>query len=82
MKRVIIKFLSILSLLFIFCNFICSIQKNTCNLNGNDNLTKIINKTNNSFAWDNILDGKYSDDYNFVTGTVVNSYGNVEVVSE
>ena len=51
-------------------------------LNGNDNLTKIINKTNNSFAWNNILDGKYSDDYNFVTGTVVTSRGNVEVVSE
>ena len=45
MKRVIIKFLSILSLLFIFCSFICSIQKNTCNLNGNDNLSTSLNNT-------------------------------------
>ena len=45
MKRVIIKFLSILSLLFIFCNFICSIQKNTCNSNGNDNLSTSLNNT-------------------------------------
>ena len=45
MKRVIIKFLSILSLLFIFCNFICSIQKNTCNSNGNDNLSTSLSNT-------------------------------------
>ena len=45
MKRVIIKFLSILSLLFIFCSFICSIQKNTCNSNGNDNLSTSLNNT-------------------------------------
>ena len=46
----------------------------------NPNLTKIINKTGKSFDWGYIVNG--SSGYNFVTGTVVNSYGNVEVVSE
>ena len=49
---------------------------NTSNLN----LTKIINKTGKSFDWGDIVNS--SSGYNFVTGTVVNSYGNVEVVSE
>ena len=46
----------------------------------NPNLTKIINKTGKSFDWGYIVNN--SSGYNFVTGTVVNSYGNVEVVSE
>ena len=46
----------------------------------NPNLTKIINKTGKSFDWGDIVN--WSSGYNFVTGTVVNSYGNVEVVSE
>ena len=48
---------------------------NTSNLN----LTKIINKTGKSFDWGDIVNS--SSGYNFVTGTVVNSYGNVEVVN-
>ena len=50
------------------------------NVSSNPNLTKIINKTGKSFDWGYIVNG--SSGYNFVTGTVVNSYGNVEVVSE
>ena len=46
----------------------------------NPNLTKIINKTGRSFDWGYIVND--SSGYNFVTGTVVNSNGNVEVVSE
>ena len=46
----------------------------------NPNLTKIINKTGKSFDWGSIVNDSYG--YNFVTGTVVNSNGNVEVVSE
>ena len=46
----------------------------------NPNLTKIINKTGKSFDWGRIVNGSYG--YDFVTGTVVNSIGNVEVVSE
>ena len=46
----------------------------------NPNLTKIINKTGKSFDWGSIVNDSYG--YNFITGTVVNSYGNVEVVSE
>ena len=46
----------------------------------NPNLTKIINKTGKSFDWGYIVNN--SSGYNFVTGTVVNSNGNVEVVSE
>ena len=45
----------------------------------NPNLTKIINKTGKSFDWGDIVNG--SSGYNFVTGTVVNSSGNVEVVN-
>ena len=49
----------------------------------NPNLTKIINKTGRSFAWGQIVNNSYnSTSYNFITGTVVNSNGNVEVVSE
>ena len=46
----------------------------------NPNLTKIINKTGRSFNWGDIVNE--SSGYNFITGTVVNSNGNVEVVSE
>ena len=46
----------------------------------NSNLTKIINKTGKSFDWGDIVN--WSSGYNFVTGTVVNDNGNVEVVSE
>ena len=46
----------------------------------NPNLTKIINKTGRSFNWGDIVND--SSGYDFVTGTVVNSNGNVEVVSE
>ena len=46
----------------------------------NPNLTKIINKTGKSFDWGSIVNGSYG--YNFITGTVVNDNGNVEVVSE
>ena len=50
------------------------------NDSSNLNLTKIINKTGRSFNWGDIVN--WSSGYNFVTGTVVNSNGNVEVVSE
>ena len=46
----------------------------------NPNLTKIINKTGKSFDWGYIVND--SSAYDFITGTVVNSNGNVEVVSE
>ena len=46
----------------------------------NPNLTKIINKTGKSFDWGDIVN--WSSGYNFVTGTVVNDNGNVEVVGE
>ena len=46
----------------------------------NPNLTKIINKTGKSFDWGSIVNS--SSGYNFITGTILNSYGNVEVVSE
>ena len=48
----------------------------------NLNLTKIINKTGKSFDWGIIVNGSYSTDYTFITGTVVNNTGNVEIVSE
>ena len=50
------------------------------NGSSNLNLTKIINKTGRSFNWGDIVND--SSGYDFVTGTVVNSNGNVEVVSE
>ena len=50
------------------------------NDSSNLNLTKIINKTGRSFNWGDIVN--WSSGYNFVTGTVVNDNGNVEVVSE
>ena len=46
----------------------------------NSNLTKIVNKTGRSFDWGYIING--SSGYNFAAGTVVNSYGNVEITSE
>ena len=49
------------------------------NVSSNPNLTKIINKTGNAFNWGSIVNS--SSGYNFVTGTVVNRYGNVEVVN-
>ena len=45
----------------------------------NPNLTKIINKTGKSFDWGDIVN--WDSGYNFITGTVVNRYGNVEVVN-
>ena len=48
----------------------------------NSNLTKIINKTGKSFGWGIIVNGSSSTDYTFITGTVVNNTGNVEIVSE
>ena len=50
------------------------------NDSANLNLTKIINKTGRSFNWGDIVN--WDSGYNFITGTVVNSNGNVEVVSE
>ena len=46
----------------------------------NPNLTTIVNKSGNSFDWGNIING--NSGYNFVTGTVVNDAGNVEITSE
>ena len=48
----------------------------------NQNLSKIVNKTGKSFEWGNIISYYGSAVYNFITGTVPNDYGNVEVVSE
>ena len=48
-------------------------------ISSNSNLTKIINKTDKVFDWGTIVNS--SSGYNFVTGTVVNSNGNVEVVN-
>ena len=45
----------------------------------NTSLTTIVNQTGKSFDWGQIING--TSGYNFVTGTVINSYGNVEVVS-
>ena len=42
-------------------------------------LTKVTNQTGRSFDWGLIING--TSGYNFVTGTVYNQYGNVEVVS-
>ena len=50
------------------------------NDSSNLNLTKIRNKTGRSFNWGDIVN--WDSGYNFITGTVVNSNGNVEVVSE
>ena len=43
----------------------------------NPNLTTIINQTGRSFDWGYIINGEPG--YNFETGTVVNSAGNVEI---
>ena len=48
----------------------------------NQNLSKIVNKTGKSFEWGNIISYGGSAVYSFITGTVPNDYGNVEVVSE
>ena len=48
----------------------------------NQNLSKIVNKTGKSFEWGNIISYGGSAVYNFITGTVPNNYGDVEVVSE
>ena len=45
----------------------------------NPNLTKIVNKTGKSFDWGFIVNG--ISGYIFITGTVKNDYGNVEVVN-
>ena len=52
------------------------------NDSSNPNLTKIINKTGKSFDWGKIINGSTSSSATFITGTVVNNLGNVEVVSE
>ena len=52
------------------------------NDSSNPNLTKIINKTGKSFDWGKIINGNTSSSATFITGTVVNNLGNVEVVSE
>ena len=63
-------------------NSVTSIGSSAFRKNGssNPNLTKIINKTGRSFNWGDIVN--WDSGYNFITGTVVNSNGNVEVVSE
>ncbi len=43
----------------------------------NSNLTTITNKTGKTFDWGNIINGETG--FNFETGTVVNSTGNVEI---
>ncbi len=48
--------------------------------NFNSGLTKIVNKTGKSFDWKKITNGPSSA--TFVTGTVENWYGNIEVVAE
>ncbi len=45
----------------------------------NTSLTTIVNQTGKSFNWGNILYN--TPGFEFVTGTIVGSYGNVEVVS-
>lgn len=46
----------------------------------NKNLITIINKTGKAFDWGIIVNGSSSaTTYNFVTGTIINSYGNVTV---
>ena len=46
----------------------------------NPSLTTIVNQTGRSFDWGQIING--TSGYSFVSGTVINSYGNVEVVSQ
>ena len=50
------------------------------NNTSNSSLTTIVNKTGNSFDWGTIINN--SSGYNFVTGTVENGNGNVEITSE
>ena len=49
------------------------------NNSSNPNLTKIINKTGKSIDWGFVVNG--ISGYTFITGTVKNDYGNVEVVN-
>ena len=46
----------------------------------NTSLTTIVNQTGKSFNWGNILYN--TPGFEFVTGTIVSSYGNVEVISQ
>ena len=46
----------------------------------NTSLTTIVNQTGKSFNWGLIINNVSG--YNFVTGTVINSLGNIEVVSQ
>ena len=48
------------------------------NDDSNSNLIKIINQTGKAFNWGNIIN--WVSGYNFETGTVVNEYGNVEII--
>ena len=47
----------------------------------NTNLSKIVNKSSKSFDWTAIVNDEFGVS-SFITGTVKNNYGNVEVVSE
>ena len=47
----------------------------------NSNLSKIVNKSSKSFDWTAIVNDEFGVS-SFITGTVKNSYGDVEVVSE
>ena len=49
-------------------------------LYNNTSLTTIVNQTGKSFNWGLIINNVSG--YNFVTGTVINSLGNIEVVSQ
>ena len=46
----------------------------------NTSLTTIVNQTGKSFNWGNILYN--TSGFEFVTGTIISSYGNVEVISQ
>ena len=46
----------------------------------NPNLIKVNNKTGLAFDWNNIINGSASDP--FITGTVTNKHGNVEITTE
>lgn len=47
---------------------------------GITNLKKIINQTGRSFNWGNTITG--TSGYEFITGTVGRSTGNIEITSE
>lgn len=48
----------------------------------NANLIKIINKTNRAFDWKKIINGGTGTNPTFITGTVENSAGNVEIITQ